>query len=236
MNTALGNDEQHGQLSLTRMIYSFCGAIILYWILDRSTQVFLARIQLVPWGLYRWYYVTNAWFVAAMLLVAAAYRFDIKVLCWRKDSTDEITGLVKSISVGIFGGAVALLLASPTVWFGWDTERLRSSELLIADALSPVPILILLVVILALAFSSEIVFRGIVFRTLALYTTIPAAALASCLLFACFFPVLGFVVAIILGVMSSILYYMTKNLIAPVIANALFIVGCSGIALYHRLM
>jgi uncharacterized MnhB-related membrane protein len=43
-------------------------------------------------------------------------------------------------------------------------------------------------------------------------------------------------VAMILSVMSSILHYMTKNLIAPVIANTLFTVCCSGIALYHRLM
>src|ERR1051325_2483737 len=221
-------------LSLTRMIYAFCGAITLYWILNYASEILVAFYRdRVPWGLYRWYYVTNAWFVVAMLLVAAAYRFDAKVLGWRKDSTHEVTGWVQSISLGILGGTVALLLGGLTVWFGWGADRLRSIEWLIADALSPGPIFVLLVVIFALAFTSEVVFRGIVFKTLAQYTTIPAAVLASCLLFACFFPVLGFMAAIILGVMSSTLYYRTKNLIAPVTANALFTAGCSGIALYH---
>src|SRR5690242_4550143 len=112
MNATLDGDEQGSHLSLTRMIYAFCGAISLCWILNYSTEVLVALYRnRVPWGLYRWYYVTNAWFVATMLLVAATYRFNARILCWRKDSTDKVTSWVKSIPIGVVGGTVALLLA-----------------------------------------------------------------------------------------------------------------------------
>ena len=244
MDASFDTDELHSQSSLTRMIYAFCAGVIVYWLLDYTAQVFFkvrfARPSASP-DLYRWsyylsYYLTSACFFAAMLLVATAYRFKAEDFRCRKDTTEAAAGWVKSIPVGILGGIIALLIVSPTIWYGWDTGRLRSIELLIADALSPVRLIVLLSVVLALAFSSEIVFRGIVFRTLARHTTIPAAALVSCLLFACLFPVLGIIAAILLAATSSILYWMTKGLIAPILANALFITGCSGIALYHRLM
>ena len=233
METSLDTNEQP---ALTRMIYAFCGGTVFYWLLEYSVMVVFSRQRPVPWALYRWGdYVTNGGFFAAMLIVVAAYGFRAEVFLWRDEPTERVTSCVSSGFLGILGGLVALLIASPTVWFGWDTARLRSIGTLIANALSPLPILFLVVVALALAFSSEMVFRGIVLKTLARYTTISAAALVSCLLFACLFPVLGLVAAIILGVTSSILYYSTRNLVAPILANALFTVGCSGIALYQRL-
>jgi len=113
---------------------------------------------------------------------------------------------------------------------------LNQIQLLIANALSPLGVLKLVFFTFALAVSSEIVFRGIVFRTCARYASVPAAILASCLLFALIFPALGFIAAIILSVTSSILYYKTRNLLASILANALFTVGGNGITLYHRLM
>ena len=138
--------------------------------------------------------------------------------------------------VSALGGGVALLVASPVFWFGWGQGKFESIQLLIAHALSPLGVLNLLFFIFALAVSSEIVFRGIVFRTCARYATVPAAALASCLLFAYIFPVVGFIAAIILSVTSSILYHKTRNLLASILANALFTVGGNGITLYHHLM
>ena len=220
------------------MIYAVCGGMILYVLLEYSGQFLLARMSHVPWG-YRfdlWYYVNNLFFVAAMLSVAVAYRFKAEVFHWDGERTPATTSWIKSIALGLLGGAVALVVASPTFWFGWGNRQLESTQLLIADAFSPLAVLNLLFVIFAIAVGSEIVFRGIFLRTLAGYASMPAAVLASCLFFAYIFPVLGSVAGIILGITCSILYYKTKNLLAPIFANALFTVGGSGIALYHRLM
>jgi membrane protease YdiL (CAAX protease family) len=221
------------------MIYAVCSGIVLFVLLEYSGQFLLARMSHVPWGMYRfdlWYYVNNLCFVAAMLSVAAAYRFRAAVFCWDGAVTSATASWIKSIPLGLLGGSVALVVASPTFWLGWGHTRLASIQSLIADAFSSFAVLNLLFFIFALAVSSEIVFRGIILRTFAGYASIPAAALASSLLFAYIFPVLGFGAGIILGITSSILYYKTKNLLAPIFANALFTVGGSGIALYHRLM
>lgn len=231
--------DEHGPFSLTRMIYVVCGGIILYLLFLYFGQLLLARVQLPPWGVSRfdlWYHAGHLFFVAAMLCVAIAYRFDPELFHWKVGSASGTTSWIKSIPIGLLGGSVALLLSSPLFWFGLGDTRYKSIQLLIAHALSPLAVLDLLFFIFALAVTSEIVFRGVVFRTFAGYASVPAAALVSCLLFAYIFPVLSFLAAIILGATSSILYYRTRNLLAPIFANALFTVGGSGIALYHRLM
>jgi len=236
MTTTREADEQHNLISLTRMIYAFSGGITLYLLLAYSGQFLLARLRHVPHWFDLWYYISSLCFVAAMLSIAVAYRFRTAVFRWDSEPISASASWMKSISLGLLGGAAALIIASPTFWFSWGHRRLEPIQLLIADALSPLRVLNLLFFVFALAVSSEIVFRGIVFRTFARYARIPAAALASCLLFAFFFPVLGFAAAAILSVTSSILYYKTKNLLAPIFANALFTAGGGGIAVYHRFM
>jgi membrane protease YdiL (CAAX protease family) len=90
--------------------------------------------------------------------------------------------------------------------------------------------------IIILAVSSEVVYRGVVFRTLADYVSTPAAVFGSCMLFAFICPVLNFPIAIILGGASAILYYRTRNLLASITANAIFTVGGGALTLYHGLM
>ena len=90
--------------------------------------------------------------------------------------------------------------------------------------------------IIILAVSSEVVYRGVVFRTLVAYAGTPAAVLGSCMLFAFIFPVLSFPSAIILGGTSAILYYRTRNLLTSITANAIFTVGGGALTLYHGLM
>lgn len=229
--------DQNTSFSLNRMIYAVCSGIVFYVLLE-VFGFLLVRVSHIPWGMYRfdpWNYRGNLSFVVAMLSVAAAYRFREAVFCWDGEAKSA-SSWIKSILLGLLGGGVALILASPTFWFLWDDGRTESIQLLIADALSPLAVLNLLFVVISLAVTSEIVFRGIVLRTLARYASIPAAALVSCLVFASVFPALNFGAATILGATSSILYYKTKNLLAPIFANALFTVGGSGIALYHHLM
>lgn len=239
IKTTCNTDDQRGPFSLTRAIYAVCGGILLYLLLEYLGQLLLARVQLTPWGMSHldlWYHAGNLFFVVAMLCIAIAYRFRAELFHWQGDYGSGSTSWIKSIPLGLLSGAVALLLSSPLFWFGWGHQRLESIQVLIAHAFSPVALFDLLFVILALSVTSEVAFRGVVFRTFAGYASVPAAALLSCLLFAYIFPALGFLVAIILGVTSSILYYKTRNLLAAIFANAVFTVGGSGIALYHRLM
>jgi membrane protease YdiL (CAAX protease family) len=230
------NEEQysHGPFSMTRMIYAVCGAIILYKLLEFGGWSVLKKAQNIPWGLYRfdlWFHAINLAFVLAMLAVGLAYRPKAELFRW--SSPRPTVGASRSIGLGLAGGVVALALASPIFWIG--DKQLESVRSLIAHAFSPLRVIDLVVFIVALAVSSEMVYRGVMFRTLAGYATVPAAILGSGLLFAYVYPVLSFYAAIILGIASAILYYRTRNLLAPTIANALFTVGGGALTLYRGL-
>jgi membrane protease YdiL (CAAX protease family) len=220
-----GSDEKRDLFSLTRMIYAVSGGILLYLLLEYSGWFFFQRKRVSFFDFSRadlWFHVSNLFFVTAMLCVGICYGFSKELFRWEPRSDGN--GWITSIPFGLLGGAIALVLASPIFWFGLGHARLESIQVLIGSAFSPLALFDLLFFIFALAVSSEIVFRGIVLRTTARYASVPAAALASCLLFAYIFPVLGFVPAIILGVTSSILYYKTRTLLASILANALFTV------------
>ena len=226
----------HSVFSLTRMIYSVCIAIILYKVVEFSGWFLLRRAQSIPWGLTVfgfWYRATCLLFALTMLAVTLPYHPKSEIFRWSQP-TDRPMGIFRSIGLGLAGGVAALAFASPIFWLvGSRTEFIPS---LIADALSPLRVFELVFFTIILAVSSEVVYRGVVFRTLVDYASIPAAVLGSCMLFAFIFPVLSFPSAIILGGTSAILYYRTRNLLASITANAIFTVGGGALTLYHGLM
>jgi membrane protease YdiL (CAAX protease family) len=235
MTSAHEEQNSHSIFSVTRMIYSVCGAIILYKILELAVAFLLRGAQELPWGAYRfdlWFHATNFIFVLAMLAVTLPYRPKSELFRW--SSPRPVVGVFRSVGLGLAGGVAAFAVASPIFWLG-DTQ-LESIRLLIAHALSPLGVLDLVFLVIALAVGGEVVFRGVVFRTLAGCSSVPAAVLGSCLLFAYVCPVLSLPTAVILGVVSAILYHRTRNLLAPIIANAVFTVGGGALTLYYGLM
>ena len=138
-------------------------------------------------------------FVLTMLAVTLPYHPKSEIFRWSQ-ATGRPTGSFRSIWLGLAGGGASFALASPIFWLvGSRTEFIPS---LIADALSPLRVLELVFFIIILAVSSELVYRGVVFRTLVDYASTPAAVLGSCMLFAFICPVLSFPSAAILGVTS----------------------------------
>ncbi len=234
MTSTKEEDSPRSLFSMTRMIYAVCSAIILYKSLEFGGWSVLRKVQNIPFGLYRsdlWFHAINLFFILAMLVISLPYRPKSELFYWplRRPKFDAL----RSIGLGLAGGMVAFALASPIFWSG--DAQLESVRSLIAHAFSPFRVLDVVVFIFALAVTSEMVYRGVVFRTLASYATVPAAILASGLLFAYMYPVLSFPAATILGIASAILYYRTGNLLASTISNAVFTVGGGALTLY-RLM
>jgi membrane protease YdiL (CAAX protease family) len=226
----------HTVFSLTRMIYAVCSAIILYKVAEFGGWFLLRRVQSLPWGLPLfgfWFRASGLLFALTMLAVTLPYHPKSELFRWSQPTSRPV-GIFRSIGLGLVGGVAALALASPIFWF--VDERLEFIPSLIANALSPLRVIELLFFIIILAISSEVVYRGVVFRTLADYASTPASIFGSCLLFASICPVLNFSSAIILGIASAFLYYRTGNLLASITANAIFTVGGGALTLYHGLM
>jgi membrane protease YdiL (CAAX protease family) len=235
--TRLHNEQNsHSMFFLTRMIYCVCSGVALYKMLELGAAFLLRGTKELPWGVNRfdlWFHARSFVFVLAMLVVTLPYRPKAKLFRW--PSSRPIVGVFGSVGLGLAAGIAAFALASPVFWLVGDTQ-LESVRLLIAHALSPLGVLDLVLIVIALAVGGEVVYQGIVFRTLSEYGNAPAAVLGSSFLFAYICPVLDFPAAIILGIASAVLYYRTRNLLAPITANAVFTVAGGALTLYHALM
>lgn len=231
------NHEQRPQsvFSLSRMIYTVSSAMVIYKCLEVAGWYWVRKARSLPWGLNAfdsWFYLSNAVFVLVMLTVALFYP---KAELFRWSSPFSSSGLFRSIGLGLAGGVAAFAMASPMFWFVGD-RHLYFIRLLIANALSPLGVLGVAVFLIALAISGEVVYRAVVFKSLAESASVPAAVVGSCLLFAYICPVLSFPAGVILGVVSAILYYRTRNLLAPIVANIVLTLGGGGLTVYHTLM
>ena len=228
--------HSHGVFSLTRMIYTICSAVILYITLLYIVW-YLAAARLLPDALSRidlWdLYPSDVLFVLAMLVVVFSYRPKVELFRW-PSSTQPSVGALLSLLLGLGYGLAAFALASSLFWIG--DRRIGSVRVLIAHASSPLRVLALVGVLIVPAAISEIVSRGVLLRTIAGYTTTPAAILASASLSGAIYPALGFPAAVVLGLACSVLYSRTRNLLAPIIANIVFVLSGAILSLYHNWM
>ena len=229
---------------LTRMIYCVGVAFILNEILAFGSWLLLQKELHPPFGLSRfdfWLLCVDLSFLLSVLAASMLYDPKFAWCIWRTPSSEGARGF-KSIVTGLVGGIAALALASPVFWFvpplipRAESFRSYSIETLIARAFSPLCVLELIFFVIALALGSEVLFRGIVLRTLEGCASRWAAIFGSTLLFAAIYPVLDIPTAIILGIASAMLYQRTRNLLAPSTANAIFITGGAAIRLYHAMM
>jgi membrane protease YdiL (CAAX protease family) len=229
--------HQPSDFSLTKLTYLMSGTVLVYDSFNRFGSAYLMeRVKRYP--VQNWSTIANysyptliLLFVLIMLFVASFYRPLRLNLRWTTKAVAATTSL-KTIASGLVAGVGSAVVAAPFL-----LSRNMGAPFvarLIADAISPSGILVIVLIIPSLAISTEIVFRGIVFRTFAEYTAMPAAIIGSCLLFAHLWPLFGQTAGIIFGVVSAFLYHRTRRLAACVIANVTFTILAGVFALMFR--
>jgi membrane protease YdiL (CAAX protease family) len=175
----------------------------------------------------RYIYSANLlFFLLVMLVVVFIYRPIGAMVKWTPSAEVSGSRHFQNLGYGVAGGLVCCAVAVPIMVLRGGM-RVRFFFNIFSDAygMSAGSILMFLMVALALPIASELVFRGVILRTLAEYVSIPAAIIASSVLFAYWWPVLDWYEAIIIGLVSAILYCRTRTLTASVIANAILSVG-----------
>lgn len=171
--------------------------------------------------------------VLQMLVVLGWYRlrhssFDL-VTAVRSDGTSTVRSLLLGISVGL----VLFLLSFPLLRF-YDAGVSLVSPL-IEDFYSIRTVVLITLLAVALPITTEIVFRGIVFKALLNHVSVPAALVASSLLFAYVLPLFHPVVIFLLGIANGLLYYRSGRLLGAVLANATFSVCCTVALMWYTL-
>lgn len=160
---------------------------------------------------------TAIFVLGEMLVVIWIYR-PLASLFDTPDLKPSAILAVREVSVGVGVGVLVFLVSLP---FLKDLGT-RTLFLTIFPASHPVgPRSVAYAVLLGLALpaAGEMVFRGIVLRTLQSYAGPTAAILASTLLFVSVWPLFGTTVSLLLGIATSLLYTWRKSLISPIFAD-----------------
>jgi membrane protease YdiL (CAAX protease family) len=150
-------------------------------------------------------------YLLVMIGVIWWYRRSRPVLQWRVS-----TGTFPSIVIGMVAGIVLSSVACALSYYRPD---LALRALLVSRAASILGLLELVLLVVALPVAGELVFRGIVFRTLCEHVSVPAAVIGSTLAFAYLSPVFDAPTRILLGLGSAALFYKTRNLASSIAAN-----------------
>lgn len=227
-------------VSLTRTIYVVSVAVLFFEVVAFFISRWSLRTQALSPGPSRFtrfelaFYGVHLVFIVVTVIAAMTYTPRSELFHWPRSTAFNAIAALKTIGVGLIGGICALGVATPFLWFG--ARRVDFIRSLIAQALSPKGVLVLMFFVVALALGSELLYRGVLFRTLAAYVSLPAAILGSCMVFAFTNPLFGLPEGIIIGAACAIVYYRTRHLLAAITANAVFTVSAGGLTLYHSLM
>jgi membrane protease YdiL (CAAX protease family) len=170
-------------------------------------------------------------FLLIMVAVILAYRPVGQIFTWSPSARKSADTRATNIGYGIAGGLACFAVTVPIMWLrGGARAGFVSSTIVGIYGVSEVGALMLVLLAVALPIASEMVFRGVVLRTLSEYVSIPAAIVASAVLFAYCWPVLDWYESIIPGMICGLLYHRTRTLTASIIANAILSAG-SGVLL-----
>jgi membrane protease YdiL (CAAX protease family) len=210
------------QFDLTRLIFSvvgiFAGCRLFSWAagwylaqsLGSSPNTFAGKIVSLA-------YPANSVFIfAEMLVVIWIYRPVKDILDLPQEKSVNLW--TRDVPIGIGAGIFAFLVAIP---FLGDLNTRTFFFIIFPDihVLTLHSVLYAFLLGVALPFAGEMVFRGIVLRTLQTHAGATAAILASTLLFVSLWPLFNVVVSLILGITASLLYVWRKSLLSPILAD-----------------
>jgi membrane protease YdiL (CAAX protease family) len=224
MRTAITSEPQQKNLRIGKLIWAMSLLVFTTWGLAGFGASFIWRAirqhdsSYWPSFLIQWAFPVAMTFIALELIVVLyVYRplRDIfKVTSGGRPERSNGTNVV----IGVASGACAFIVSVPILLItNSDQSTLRE--------ISSCPICLgvilqLSLLLIVLPVLSELVFRGVVFKTLEAQSSLWPAAIASSLLFACVWPVLNSAVAIVLGVASALVFHKTRAIISCIFTNA----------------
>lgn len=228
------SDEQ--QFSLTKLSISLVAVFLAYWVFSRLGEAYLARVgprssdltQLVSQVVFP---RTALFVLLEMLIVIWVYRPIGSLFRYGSRAPAGKHPLLYDVFVGIGAGLLVSAATFPLLW-GLKTRFFINSIFPVIHPIALPSVLFLLLYGLALPVATEMVFRGIVLRTLQAYASPAAAILVSTVLFATLWPVFNFLIALVLGTVTGLLYRWRRSLVAAIVANSVMTISAGTYVLW----
>jgi membrane protease YdiL (CAAX protease family) len=230
--------DGRSEFGLTRLIFAMVGVFAGYRAFSWFSGFYLARtIHSNPNGVVASVanlpYPTRAIFVLVEMIVVIYLYRPVRDLFVISNLQSERDHWIREATVGAAIGILVFFLAIPFLQ-NLNTRMLINTVFPGNQPLSLRSIAYAFVLGVALPAAGEIVFRGIVLRTLHTYSSTLAAILLSTLLFVSIWPLFGIPVSLLVGVVASVLYSWRKSLVSPIFADVVFTLS-GGIYMLYRI-
>ena len=224
MESAVVSTLEQRELPVSKLIWSICLLILSTWILNRVASSLLFNVarrgdvSFWPSLIVRQTLLIAMIVLSVQLLVVLYFYRPLKDFLTLPSigGTEKCT--LRAFVIGICGGVCSFIVSIPFLFFDEPIHIIAHD--LFSWPLSPSLVCQVILLLVVLPILTELVFCGVVFRSLRDASSLWPAAIGSSLLFACVWPVPDTFVTIILGIASAIVFQKTRTLISSMLTSA----------------
>jgi membrane protease YdiL (CAAX protease family) len=239
MRTTISSEPTRHNHQIGKLVWSMSLLVLTTWTLAGLGASFILNAAKHPNSSYWLSFLTRWAFPMAMIVVSlelivvlyfyrplgGVFNFSSREESGRRGGWGAVVGLA--------GGLCAFIVSLPLL------QRSNSQQSIIREIQNcPIclgVILQLALLLIILPILSELVFRGVVFKTLQTESSFWPAVIGSSLLFACVWPVFNPGVAIVLGVASALVFHKTRDVVPCMITNTTLTIFGEAFLLLRRL-
>jgi membrane protease YdiL (CAAX protease family) len=225
MEASVGSETQNRNLPMSKLIWTLSLLILATWALDGLgshllLNVFRRRELTSYWPslLVRQAFLIAMTLFSTELAVVLFFYRPLKIFFTLSPIDNSENQARHKLAIGVAGGVCAFLASIPLLFSGDPVHIITPQLLSYPVSLSVVCQIGMLLVVVP--FLSELVFRGIVFRSLRAASGFWPAAIGSSVLFACVWSIPTAPVMVILGVASALVFRKTRTLGPSIMTNA----------------
>jgi membrane protease YdiL (CAAX protease family) len=196
---------------------------------DRALAVYLDRLVYAP-QISRWNFLVQYFdsamavvFLAGLIVVIFCYRVGPLRMTLREMGLTFSVPRLRELLWGFLAGSLAYAASLP-ILLRLD-QHSGLTGLIIGNFYHPAIILFVILFAILLPISSEIVFRGIIFKTLSESSSVVPAVLLSAFVFALVWPIYDSIVGFLLGIATALLYHRFRNVFPAIVANAVLTIA-----------
>jgi membrane protease YdiL (CAAX protease family) len=216
-------------------IYTILFLVVTTYGLDRAFAVYLDRIVHSRWT-FLVQYVDSGMaviFLAELIIVVCCYRLGPLRMTLRDMGLTFAVPRLKELLWGFLAGFLAYAASLP-ILLRLDPHS-GLTGLIIGNFYHPAIILVVVLFAILLPTSSEIVFRGIIFKAFLESSSVVPAVLLSAFAFALVWPIYNSIIGLLLGIATALLYHRFRNVFPAIVANAVLTIACAATLIYQRL-
>jgi hypothetical protein len=171
-------------------------------------------------------------FLLELIVVMACYRLGPLRMTLREMGLTASERKFRELGWGFLTGLLVYAASLPILF---KVGHHGITDLIIGNFYHAQIILVAILYAVLLPAASEIVHRGVIFKSFLVSANLPSALLLNAVVFAVVWPLHNWMVGFLLGVATALLYYRFRSVVAPIVANVVLTCGCAATLVFREL-